>query len=441
VSWFALPPDPSRLALFAVAGGATASLGCVGVPPYVAAGLTLAWAAVGWAELGAYSFLVVAPAAAVLLQPTCLTLAGWSVGAAGLAIALAAAISEHHRQVARDVKDLLRDAEHERQLLHRTIRRYPVLMEACLELSTAREPDRFAAVLCARARALLPEALCVRVFLGTGRQITCRAGLGHDGETSTIEPGDPELYVAIESRPLTRRSGSIVHLWLPLRGDRRRDEGEGLRGVLAADLAIDDVGGRIALDLLAALARLGGLGLAAVDLVDQARALALHDDLTGLYGQHEFLRRLDEHVAAARRHQQPLAVVMCDLDKLKLYNDTWGHAAGDAALHAVAGALRSTLPSSGVCCRYGGEEFAVLIPGFDAAAAEAYAERLRLAIAIAAPADAPDRHVTASLGVAIVREDESGRAALIRADAACYRAKSGGRNRVATAHDIPSVTA
>ena len=426
-----------RIVTLAIAGGATAGLGMVSMPAPLAAGLASAWMVVGWTELGWYGAAVLAPAIVALYYPDPFALVGWTMAGAGIAAAAAAATAERQRQAARDIKDELRDAEHERQLLHRTIRRYPVLMEACLELSTAREPDRFAAMLCARAKALLPEARCVRVFIGVGRQISCRAGFSGEAGHDRQAPGDEEMFVALEARPLSRRDGMVIRTWLPLRGDRRRDKPEeGLCGVLMAELAIDDVGGRIALDLLAALARLGGLGLAAVDLVDQARALALHDDLTGLYGQHEFLRRLDEQIAVSRRHGQLLAVIMCDLDHLKKYNDTWGHAAGDMALRAVATALRTTMPTDGICCRYGGEEFAAIVPGLNQAQVLALAERIRAAIAAAAPVEAPDRHVTASLGVALVRDQESGRAALIRADTACYRAKAAGRNQVSSAHDI-----
>src|SRR5690606_21521481 len=102
-------------------------------------------------------------------------------------------------------------------------------------------------------------------------------------------------------------------LWvlLPLRGDRRRDDGsEAWRGVLSVRFRVDAVDDRLALDLVAALSRLAGIGLANVDLLAQAQSLALRDSLTGLYGRHEFLRRLDEHAAQARRAKTSLAVVM-----------------------------------------------------------------------------------------------------------------------------------
>ena len=227
-------------------------------------------------------------------------------------------------------------------------------------------------------------------------------------------------------------------MYIPLRGNRRQHEGlgEALRGVLVVELVQGDVGDRMALELLGALGRLGGLGLAAVDLVNQARGLALRDDLTGLFGQHEFLRRLDEQVAAARRHAAPLGVLMCDMDHLKLFNDRFGHLAGDDALRAVAREMLRVLPADAIVCRYGGEEFAAILPGRDLDRLALIADALRAAIADTEVDPAhPERRVSASIGVALAHEKEPGRAALARADAACYRAKAAGRNRVEVARD------
>ncbi|MBA2480678.1 MAG: GGDEF domain-containing protein, partial [Planctomycetes bacterium] len=343
--------------------------------------------------------------------------------------------AERQRSSLKELHDELREAAHERAVLERNIQRYPVLLEACLELSAAKELDHLADVLCARARALVPESREILVFLGTLSEQACRASSALDGSECARDPGRDEMYVATEARSLTRREGDLLRVLIPLRSDRRQgDAGEALRGVLEVALSFDDVGERMSLELLHALGRLGGLGLAAVDLVNQARGLALHDDLTGLYGQHEFLRRLDEQVAHSRRYSHPLGVVMCDLDRLKKYNDTWGHAAGDDALRAVAKSISASLPPGTIPCRYGGEEFAVLVPGLEERELRAVCEYLRSGIAKSIPdPDHRDRTVTASIGYAMVRPEESGREALKRADAACYRAKAGGRNRVEAA--------
>jgi diguanylate cyclase (GGDEF)-like protein len=329
----------------------------------------------------------------------------------------------------------LRDAEHERTLLHRHIQRYPSLMEACLELSEAREIDQFSKVLCDRTRDLLPGITHVRVYLGTQQQQICYASSDVKGEACPVEAAADQYYVAIEARQLIRRDGRSVRLLTPLRGDRRQQENdESLRGVLDVRLESEDVGDRLALEVLNALGRLGGLGLGAVDLVNQARSLALHDDLTGLFGQHEFLRRLDEQAAACRRVNSELGLFMCDMDHLKRLNDRHGHLAGDAALRQVATILQRILPEDAIICRYGGEEFAAIIAGRDRGRLILIAQAVRSAIADQ-PLPVADKvlHVTASIGVAIWNNEETPRAALIRADGACYAAKAAGRNRVEVA--------
>jgi diguanylate cyclase (GGDEF)-like protein len=108
--------------------------------------------------------------------------------------------------------------------------------------------------------------------------------------------------------------------------------------------------------------------------------------------------------------------------------------AGDAALCAVATALRTVLPAPAIVCRYGGEEFAALVPGANAERMVQMTALIRTAIADAKPDPShPERTVTASLGWTLLHDDEPGRTALARADQACYRAKSNGRNRVEAA--------
>jgi diguanylate cyclase (GGDEF)-like protein len=341
----------------------------------------------------------------------------------------------------------LRDAEHERTLLHRHIQRYPVLLESCLDLSNARELDHFATMLCERTSELLPNITSVRVFLGTANKQTCYAA--HDKQSQSqsqsqqnnqahskaIEASVEHQYVASEARQLIQRSGRAVRIFIPLRGDRRQADGhEGLRGVLDVALTSDDVGDRLSFELLHALGRLGGLGLGSIDLVSQARSLALHDDLTGLFGQHEFLRRLDEQTALARRQKMPLGIIMCDMDHLKKFNDRYGHAAGDAALRQVAETMRRILPEDTIVCRYGGEEFAALLSGRDLSRLSLIADALCSAIAEQAIMwENKKLQVTASLGVAVLHPDEPPRAMLNRADSACYAAKAAGRNQVARA--------
>jgi diguanylate cyclase (GGDEF)-like protein len=428
----------AQIAAFALASGAGAACGLVpdGVEPRMAGALCGLWALMAAHRYGAQALLLAAPALALLPGGGWWSLAGWTcAAAAGAQAALQLRLPDE--DALRRLRAELRDAEHERTLLHRHIQRYPVLLDACLELSAARELDHFAAVLCQRAREMLPEVREVLVFLGTSEEQHCRASCDAAGRPCERAAGDDERYVAAEARALIRRASGSLSMLIPLRADRRqgRDQGESLRGVLVVVLATGDVGDRLALELLGALGRLGGLGLAAVDLVNQARGLALRDDLTGLFGQHEFLRRLEEQSAACRRQGISLGLIMCDMDHLKRFNDANGHLAGDAALRAVARAITAALPADSIACRYGGEEFAALVVGCDLQALQAVGERMRQGIAAAVPlSEQPELTVTASLGVAVARvNQESARAALERADAACYQAKANGRNRVEVA--------
>jgi diguanylate cyclase (GGDEF)-like protein len=428
----------AQIAALSLASSASAACGMLpgGMEPLMAGALCGLWALAAAHRFGAAALLLAAPALALCTGGGWWSLAGWSL-AAGAGMLATLQLREPDGDALRLLRAELRDAEHERTLLHRHIQRYPVLLDACLELSAARELDHFATVLCQRAREMLPEVREVLVFLGSSEEQRCRASCDAEGRPCERAAGDDERYVAAEARALIRRVSGSLSMLIPLRADRRqgRDQGDSLRGVLVVVLSTSDVGDRLALELLGALGRLGGLGLAAVDLVNQARGLALRDDLTGLFGQHEFLRRLEEQSAVCRRQGISLGLIMCDMDHLKRFNDANGHLAGDAALRAVARAITAALPSDSIACRYGGEEFAALVVGCDLQALQVVGERLRQGISAAVPLpEQPALAVTASLGVAVARVNkESARAALERADAACYQAKANGRNRVEVA--------
>ncbi|HSO31604.1 MAG TPA: diguanylate cyclase, partial [Labilithrix sp.] len=164
---------------------------------------------------------------------------------------------------------------------------------------------------------------------------------------------------------------------------------------------------------------------------------AAHDALTGLFNRRYFERRLKEECAHAKRHRRPFAIVMLDLDHFKLVNDTYGHEDGDRVLRHVAEVAQAQLREDDVPCRYGGEEFVLLLRGTTGMAARVVANRLRANLAAKpiplGPKDEP-RHVTFSAGVAAADERNAYNAdsVMARADAALYRAKRAGRNRVET---------
>lgn len=156
---------------------------------------------------------------------------------------------------------------------------------------------------------------------------------------------------------------------------------------------------------------------------------SLTDALTGVGNR----RRLDQALAAEigrmRRGGGKLSAIMLDVDHFKRVNDDFGHAAGDCVLAELGALLRSQMRAIDIVARFGGEEFVMLLPDANLAAAAATAERLRVALAerVIAPLPHP---VTASFGVAELGDDDDATALLGRIDAALYQAKQGGRNRV-----------
>ena len=162
---------------------------------------------------------------------------------------------------------------------------------------------------------------------------------------------------------------------------------------------------------------------------------ATTDPLTGLLNRRSFFDQAADEMGRARRYGRPLAVLMCDIDRFKSVNDRHGHGVGDEVLMAVSNRCQATLRQSDRLARLGGEEFAILLPESDMAGARQTGERLRRLIAErACQTSIGPLTVTVSVGCATLEcDDEAIDAVLARADAALYRAKSQGRNRVATA--------
>jgi diguanylate cyclase (GGDEF)-like protein len=167
------------------------------------------------------------------------------------------------------------------------------------------------------------------------------------------------------------------------------------------------------------------------------RDQAAHDALTGLLNHGTILSHLERDVARSRRDGRPVAAVMADLDHFKQINDGLGHPAGDAVLREVARRMTSVLRASDAMGRYGGEEFLAVLSGTDGAGALRVAERLRQTIS-GEPirVGTVELDVTCSFGVAVSRSGHTTVEALVAAaDAALYRAKRAGRNRVELADD------
>jgi diguanylate cyclase (GGDEF)-like protein len=177
------------------------------------------------------------------------------------------------------------------------------------------------------------------------------------------------------------------------------------------------------------MANEAGMALGNAQLYETARALADRDPLTGFFNHRAFHERLGEEIVRARRSRRPVALLMVDLDDFKLVNDTFGHQYGDRVLAWVADQIRSTLRASDVPARYGGDEFAVVLPETDGAEACRAAERILEVFRLRAFSDASHGPVPvgASIGVASFPLDGQGPRELVgAADGACYRAKREG---------------
>jgi diguanylate cyclase (GGDEF)-like protein len=153
--------------------------------------------------------------------------------------------------------------------------------------------------------------------------------------------------------------------------------------------------------------------------------LAQHDPLTGLPNRLLMHDRLGRAIAAARRRASALAVLFLDVDRFKRINDSLGHAAGDEVLQSIAGRLTACVRDSDTVCRYGGDEFVVLLPEVACSAdAAASADQLLAAIAMPHRVGEQDLHVTASVGVSVYPADGTDAVTLLRkADLALLRAK------------------
>jgi diguanylate cyclase (GGDEF)-like protein len=176
-------------------------------------------------------------------------------------------------------------------------------------------------------------------------------------------------------------------------------------------------------------------------LLAELEALSRSDALTGLANRRAFDEALSREAHRAQRYGVPLSLVMVDLDHFKKVNDGYGHATGDEVLRHFAGVVRSVFRESDAAFRYGGEEFAVLLPHTDEKAACVGARRLveRLA-ASPVSIDSDVLRVTCSAGVAGLGQG-SPQDMIARADAALYEAKRGGRNQVMSAAAVRPVGA
>jgi diguanylate cyclase (GGDEF)-like protein/PAS domain S-box-containing protein len=194
----------------------------------------------------------------------------------------------------------------------------------------------------------------------------------------------------------------------------------------------------------AAFAKQVGLALTNLRLKEKLRGQAIHDPLTGLHNRRFLEEAFHRELLRAASKRSPVGVLMLDLDHFKEFNDAHGHAAGDALLRAFAVQLRSDIRAEDIACRYGGEEFAVILPDATLEQAMARAEQIREGMR-SIVVDFQGKRLagmTISIGVAGLPAHGASPDALLRAaDAALYAAKAEGRDRTRLAAAIPESTA
>jgi len=192
--------------------------------------------------------------------------------------------------------------------------------------------------------------------------------------------------------------------------------------------------------LAATVAEQLAMAIANLNLRETLRHQSIRDSLTGLYNRRYFQESLEREIRRVKRKGGTLAVMMLDLDRFKLFNDNFGHEAGDILLRAFSDLLRRRVRGEDVPCRYGGEEFAIILPEASLEATCARARELCQAVKELQPVyqDIPLGSITASVGVAVYPEHGPSGDDIVRAaDNALYHSKACGRDRVSVAPASP----
>jgi diguanylate cyclase (GGDEF)-like protein/PAS domain S-box-containing protein len=200
--------------------------------------------------------------------------------------------------------------------------------------------------------------------------------------------------------------------------------------------------GQVLEQQVTAVAQRISLALANLRLREVLRSQSIRDPLTGLYNRRFMEESMERELRRATRGQQQVALLMVDVDHFKRFNDTFGHQAGDAVLHAFGNLLKSGRRGGDVVCRYGGEEFAFVLPGASLDSARLRAERLREEIKRLDVRHFGQRleAVTLSIGIAVFPDNAESAEQLVKAaDDALYRAKEEGRDRIVSAPALTPV--
>jgi diguanylate cyclase (GGDEF)-like protein len=240
---------------------------------------------------------------------------------------------------------------------------------------------------------------------------------------------DPDRYHYFDELPTTGKTEPGSLLILPL----APEAGQPL-GFISLFREKSAAFGSKEILLLRETARFITLHLRKISLFHNTRELAFVDSLTQIFNRRYFDQRYPKEIGRAQRYERTISLLMVDIDHFKKYNDILGHMAGDEALRQVATTLEKNLRRADVVCRFGGEEFVVILPEIGSKAASWVAEKLRdavLAVHFPGEEKLPHKNLTISIGVASFPENgQSSEEVLLQADKALYRAKDLGRNRV-----------
>ena len=234
----------------------------------------------------------------------------------------------------------------------------------------------------------------------------------------------PRAYVCV---PLMAQSTALGVLHLVERGREPKEDPLGPHHVLARRQLAFTVADQV------------GLALSNLRLQESLRDQAIRDPMTGLFNRRYMQESLDRELRRARRRHMPLGVIMIDIDHFKHFNDTFGHAAGDALLREMGALLQRHTRAEDIACRYGGEEFTLILLEASAEDTQERATHLRqeagrLSVEYG---HQPLGAITISVGVAVFPDHGAAADALLKAaDSALYRAKAGGRDRVMVAGTV-----
>ncbi|MFC1942928.1 diguanylate cyclase, partial [Chloroflexota bacterium] len=189
------------------------------------------------------------------------------------------------------------------------------------------------------------------------------------------------------------------------------------------------------IDLLMTLANEAAVAIENAELYQKARERANTDELTGLFNHRFFHQRLDEEIARSSRFGEVFSLILLDIDHFKKYNDVYGHLAGDVVLKKVGSHIKHELRDTDICFRYGGDEFAILLPETPMESGKIVAERVRKVIE--SHSDWQGLPITISIGIASWPTDGVMKEELIQSsDAALYYAKQSGKNRACLACEV-----